>query len=92
MKSDYQYPLDLDWSVEEMVAVTNLYAAVEKAYEEGIVIEELLTVYQKFKGIVRSISEEKRLDREFEKVSGYSVYRTIKAAKEKSSGKLKMEG
>jgi len=92
MKSDYQYPLDLDWSVEEMVAVTNLYAAVEKAYEEGIVIEELLAVYQKFKGIVRSISEEKRLDREFEKVSSYSIYRTIKAAKEKNSGRLKMEG
>lgn len=33
---DYQYPLDLDWTTDEMVIVTNLWSAVEQANETGI--------------------------------------------------------
>ena len=31
----YDYPLDYDWSTDEILIVINLYNAVEKAYEEG---------------------------------------------------------
>ena len=55
---DYQYPLDLDWSTDEIV--------------------------------VPSIGEERRLGRDFEDLSGYSLYRTVQAAKT-TSGKLKMK-
>jgi uncharacterized protein YktA (UPF0223 family) len=91
MKSDYQYPLDLDWSVDEMVAVTDLWSSVEEAYEKGIKSEVFLKKYEAFKKVVPSIGEEKRLGREFEQVSDYSLYRTVQLAKEKKKGQMKME-
>ena len=75
---DYEYPLDINWSVNELVKVMNLYQAVEKAYEEGIEKKELLNAYKEFKTVVNSKSEEKQLDKAFFKISGYSIYQTIK--------------
>ncbi len=31
---EYQYPLDYDWSNEEMVTMVKFYEAIEKAYEK----------------------------------------------------------
>ncbi|MGC6767887.1 UPF0223 family protein [Enterococcus sp. LJL128] len=89
---DYQYPLDLDWTTDEMVSVTNLWSALEQANESGIAVEVFLDAYQKFKQVVRSIGEEKRLGHEFERVSGYSLYRTVQEAKKKGTGRLKVGG
>lgn len=87
---DYQYPLDLDWTTEEMVIVTNMWTAVEQANETGLPVDKFLTTYQQFKTVVNSIGEEKRLGREFENASGYSLYRTLQQAKKQGSGKLKL--
>ncbi|HBI1694564.1 UPF0223 family protein [Enterococcus faecalis] len=87
---DYQYPLDLDWTTEEMVIVTNMWTAVEQANETGLPVDKFLTTYQQFKTVVKSIGEEKRLGREFENASGYSLYRTLQRAKKQGSGKLKL--
>ena len=87
---DYQYPLDLDWTTEEMVIVTNMWTAVEQANETGLPVDKFLTTYQQFKTVVKSIGEEKRLGREFENASGYSLYRTLQQAKIQGSGKLKL--
>ncbi|EHU8859776.1 UPF0223 family protein [Enterococcus faecalis] len=87
---DYQYPLDLDWTTEEMVIVTNMWTAVEQANETGLPVDKFLTTYQQFKTFVKSIGEEKRLGREFENASGYSLYRTLQQAKKQGSGKLKL--
>lgn len=32
--NEYQYPLDLDWTTEEMVIVMNMWEALEKANEQ----------------------------------------------------------
>ena len=85
---DYQYPLDLDWTTEEMVIVTNMWTAVEQANETGLPVDKFLTTYQQFKTVVKSIGEEKRLGRE--NASGYSLYRTLQQAKKQGSGKLKL--
>lgn len=90
MNQNYEYPLNLDWNTEEMVAVIAMWNAVEKAYEKGVQISDLLTVYQDFKKVVPSIGEEKQLGKQFESSSSYSLYRTIKNAKEKQKGVLKM--
>lgn len=90
MNQNYEYPLNLDWNTEEMVAVIAMWNAVEKAYEKGVKISDLLTAYQDFKKVVPSIGEEKRLNKQFEISSSYSLYRTIKNAKEKQKGVLKM--
>ena len=87
---EYQYPLDLDWTTEEMVIVTNMWTAVEQANETGLPVDKFLTTYQQFKTVVKSIGEEKRLGREFENASGYSLYRTLQQAKKQGSGKLKL--
>ena len=87
---DYQYPLDLDWTTEEMVIVTNMWTAVEQANETGLPVDKFLTTYQQFKTVVKSIGEEKRLGREFENASGYSLYRSLQQAKKQGSGKLKL--
>ncbi|WP_251869104.1 UPF0223 family protein [Enterococcus italicus] len=90
MNQNYEYPLNLDWNTEEMVAVIAMWNAVEKAYEKGVQISDLLTAYQDFKKVVPSIGEEKQLGKRFESSSSYSLYRTIKNAKEKQKGVLKM--
>ncbi|UZN28038.1 UPF0223 family protein [Enterococcus faecalis] len=87
---DYQYPLDLDWTTEEMVIVTNMWTAVEQTNETGLPVEKFLATYGQFKTVVKSIGEEKRLGREFENASGYSLYRTLQQAKKQGSGKLKL--
>lgn len=87
---DYQYPLDLDWTTEEMVIVTNLWSAVEQANETGINTSTFLATYKQFKTVVKSIGEEKRLGNEFQKASGYSLYRTLQRAKKQESGRLKL--
>ena len=52
--------------------------------------KEFMSAYRKFKEIVPSIAEEKRLGKEFEEVSGYSLYRAVKAAKTADQDILKL--
>ncbi len=77
---DYEYPIEYHWSTEEIVEVINLYVLVEEAYEKGISSEDFLNQYKKFQKIVGGRSFEKQLDRDFEKVSGYSIYQVFKKA------------
>ncbi|MEH7120420.1 UPF0223 family protein [Neobacillus vireti] len=83
---EYQYPMDYSWSTEEIVDVIKFFEAIERAYEKGIERDEVMNAYRRFKEIVPSKAEEKTLCGEFEEISGYSSYRTIKKAKEATSG------
>lgn len=89
---EYEYPLDLDWTTQEMVVVTDLWAAVEKAYETTIEAEHFLVIYHKFKQVVPSIGEEKRLGKKFQQLSGYSLYQVVQQAKKQKVGKIKLGG
>ncbi|HWO96060.1 MAG TPA: UPF0223 family protein [Bacillus sp. (in: firmicutes)] len=83
---EYQYPISLDWSTDEIIDVIKFFETVEQAYEKGIERDKLMLSYRRFKEIVPSKSEEKKIGQEFEEISGYSIYRTIKNAKDSSSG------
>lgn len=87
---NYQYPLDLNWSTEEMIAVVNFLADLEKVYEQGMDRQAFLNSYQSFKSVVKSIGEERKLGREFEELSGYSLYHAVKHAKASQAKKIKM--
>ena len=87
---NYDYPIDYDWKTSEMVEVIKLYTLVEEAYESGVSSDEFLRQYKKFQKIVGGKSNEKRLDREFMKISGYSIYSVFVEAKK--GGKVKVEG
>lgn len=79
---EYQYPLAYDWSTDEIVDAIRFYEAVEQAYERGIKREALMNAYRRFKEIVPSKAEEKKLCGEFEEMSTYSCYRAIQRAKD----------
>jgi uncharacterized protein YktA (UPF0223 family) len=83
---EYQYPIDYHWTTDEIVDVIKFYEAVERAYEKGIDRDELMEIYRRFKEIVPSKAEEKTICGEFEDMSNYSSYRTIKKAREAAPG------
>ncbi len=74
----YSYPIDYDlYTPEEVVKLVEFYALVEDANEGKKNKEQLIKRYNEFRKIVNSISIEKQIDKEFEKLSGYSIYKTI---------------
>ncbi|AUC25027.1 UPF0223 family protein [Streptococcus uberis] len=86
MSDNYNYPLDINWSTDEITSVLHFLNQVEKAYESKVDANQLLESYRVFKEIVTSKSQEKQIDREFEKSSGYSTYRAVQKAKEVEKG------
>ena len=82
----YHYPILLEWDKDEVIDVISFFQSIEKAHEKGIVKEEIMAKYRRFKEIVPSKSEEKQLCRQFDKATGYSCYRTVKVAKESLDG------
>lgn len=85
---EYSYPLNTDWTTEEMVAVVQFFEVIEMAYEKGVKREVVMTRYKRFKEIVPSQAEEKTICREFEEASKYVPYRVVKLAKELADGQI----
>lgn len=82
---NYSYPINPDWSKEEMYTVISFFNAVESAYEAGIHVDDFKKSYADFKEVIRSKSEEKQLGSKFEDLSGYSIYRTVQEMKARSN-------
>ncbi len=75
----YPYPIDFDlYSKLEAIALIEFLALIEDANEGKADKDLLLKMYKKFRSIINSVSTEKQMDKEFEKLSGYSIYNTIK--------------
>ncbi|MCS4487660.1 UPF0223 family protein [Streptococcus sciuri] len=91
MNNNYAYPIDLSWSTSEVATVLTFLNQVEKAYESKVQAQEVLKSYINFKQIVKSKAQEKQIDRNFKKSSGYSTYRVVQAAKEKEEGMISLE-
>lgn len=90
MKPNYQYPLDFEWTKDEMIQVTTFYQLVEDAYEHGVDRDNLLAAYRGFKKVVPDKATEKQLGREFEEASGYSLYTVVKEAREGGKQKIRV--
>ncbi len=56
---EYTYPIDVDWSQEEMVAVVSFFNAIESYYESQIERDTLMTRYREFKQVVPGKADEK---------------------------------
>jgi uncharacterized protein YktA (UPF0223 family) len=75
----YTYPIDFDLYTErEAVVLVEFLALIEDANEGKVNADRLRKMYKKYRNIINSVSAEKQLDKEFEKISGYSIYRTIR--------------
>ncbi|KAB2337359.1 UPF0223 family protein [Cytobacillus depressus] len=83
---EYQYPIDPDWSTEEIIDVIHYFQQVEEAYGKGVNREQFLNAYRRFKEIVPGKAQERNICNEFEEVSGFSAYRTLKMVKELETG------
>lgn len=79
--TQFEYPLNPDWTTEEIIAVVDFLSGVEAVYQSGVKLNSLWPRYQAFKQIVTSIGEEKRLDRAFQSASGYSIYQVVRQMK-----------
>lgn len=82
MDKNYSYPLNPDWTTEELITVTKMFQLVEDAYEVGADKQAILAQYKLFKEIVNSKAEEKQLGREFKQSAGYELYDVVQAARQ----------
>ena len=88
----YHYPIDMNWSKDEVIDVVGFLTMIEKAYESsGVARDDILESYRKFKRIIPSKSEEKQILSRFEKESGYSGYLTVKKARESNQERISMK-
>lgn len=88
--ANYSYPIEEDWTHEEIAIVIDFFNLVEEANETGIENAAFLAGYKKFKTVIKSIGEEKRIGRKFQEVSGYSIYHTVQRAKSATGKRFKM--
>ncbi|TDM14973.1 UPF0223 family protein [Macrococcus bovicus] len=87
---EYSYPLDLDWTPDEMVAVVNFLAAIEQSYESKINIDELKMKYDQFKKVCPGKAQENNIYKDFKKASGYDGYPVIKKMREALGSETKV--
>ncbi|UEX89461.1 UPF0223 family protein [Staphylococcus ratti] len=79
---DYQYPIDVDWTQDEMVQVITFFNAIESYYEASVDSTTLMARYKEFKKIVPGKADERNIFNAFKEQSGYDSYRVMKQAKE----------
>lgn len=78
----YSYPIDYDlFTKDEVVKIIEFLSLIEDANERKVDAIVLSKKHQEFQRMINSKSLEKQIDRDFEKVSGYSIYKTIKKYK-----------
>lgn len=87
----YSYPIDSSWNYEELMAVMDLLVCVEKAYEGGIGISEVSKAYTVYHNLGFTRSDERQLDRDFLKASGYSLISLLKECA-KGTKFIKLQG
>lgn len=78
---EYQYPIDVDWSQDEMLDVIHFFNRIEDYYERNVDRDAFLAAYQAFKKVVPGKADEKQIFDEFEKSSGYNSYQAVKRIK-----------
>lgn len=83
---NYSYPFSYDLTTQEIIDVIKFFECIEKAYEKGVRREEFIKAYRRFKKIVPSKAEEKKMFKEFEESSGYSSYPVVKAGRQGEDG------
>lgn len=78
----YTYPIDYElFTSEEVAKIIEFLSLIEDANERRVDPIVLSKKHQDFRKIINSVSMEKQIDRDFEKVSGFSIYKTLKKYK-----------
>ncbi|MFB4164709.1 UPF0223 family protein [Alteribacillus sp. JSM 102045] len=91
MEEQLHMPISMDWSKEEVIDAVNFYQTIERAHHKAVPREDVLALYNRFKQIAPSKSEEKQLFRQFDERAGVSCWKTVQKAKAAEAGeKIKM--
>lgn len=88
MAKEVYFPISMNWSKEEVVDIVHFFEAVDQAYGKGVERALFLTLYNHFKKIVPSKSEEKQHFKDYQEQTGQSPYHAVKKAKEDDSVKI----
>ncbi|MBU9788221.1 UPF0223 family protein [Lentilactobacillus sp. IMAU92037] len=94
MADGYEYPLIDGLDVDEVIIVVGFFQKVEEAYEQrgGVDRAELMKAYNGFRATLPAQMEQKQLEKEFLKRSGYDAYAVVKKAKASEIKTVKMDG
>lgn len=87
---NYSYPLDPNWTTQELETVIRMFNVVEDVYEKGALREQVLETYRAFKKVIPAKSEEKQLGRQFYEKSGYQLYDVVKEASNSTRKTIKL--
>lgn len=82
---EYDYPIDVDWTQDEMLKVVQFFNCIEAYYEQSVERDTLMNAYRDFKSIVPGKADEKNIFDTFKKKSGYDSYPVVKKAKNNPS-------
>lgn len=78
----FSYPIDyMLFDQDEIIKLVDFLSMVEDANNKKIDGKVLLKKYNVYRSIINSQSMEKTIDRDYQKLSGYSIYQTIKKYK-----------
>jgi len=79
----YSYPIDyIEFDSDEVTVLVEFFSLIEDANEGKVNKSILLKKYNEYRTILNSNSYEKKMERDFLKVSGYSIFNTIKKIKD----------
>ncbi|SFE42503.1 UPF0223 family protein [Alteribacillus iranensis] len=84
--SELHMPISMEWSKEEVIDAVNFFQTVERAHHKAVPREDILALYNRFKEIVPSKSEEKQLFRTFDERAEVSCWQAVQAAKKAEPG------
>ncbi|CAJ1187427.1 UPF0223 family protein [Fructilactobacillus sanfranciscensis] len=80
---NYAYPIVEDWSMQELIDVTEFFRNIERAYDEhGVNRQKLIDSFRRFQEINPARTEQNNLRRDFEKNSNLDIYQVLKNAQE----------
>ena len=75
----YTYPIDYTlYNQDEIVELIEFFSLIEDANEGKSNKENLLKKHKRYINILNNKTTEKEIDKDFEKLSGFSIFRTIK--------------
>lgn len=80
-KHEQELAMSIDYDLfttEEIVKIFNFYSLMERTKHQNIKSETILESYREYKNIINNISLEKKYDQNFFKITGISIYQTIK--------------
>lgn len=78
----YSYPIDFEqFTTEEVLQLMDFLRLIEDANEMKTIPERIKKAYNVYRRTINSKSMEKQIDKDFEKLSGYSIYKTMNKIK-----------